>query len=294
MLDIITLETIEEHLAFFHKMYDVVRIVDPLHKRVLDQSGSSVTQTDKICFNYWEDGRICDNCISIRTYKENKTFMKLEHNDSTTMLVTAVPIDNTKTPTVIELLKNATDTMFVGEGNYNEGRTIREVVDGLNQKVVKDSLTSLYNRRFIYERLPADIIKATVEDSALTLIFMDIDDLKDINDVYGHNVGDYVLKEVGRAILGCIRNKSDWSARYGGDEFLICLNNANYEKAQIVSDRIQESIGEIVIPEDKSIKLKVSIGIHTMKDMKLTAEELINEADKKMYEAKRKRKKEIR
>ncbi|NLY44775.1 MAG: GGDEF domain-containing protein [Tissierella sp.] len=291
MSDGITIDKIEDNLNFFKKMYDVVRIVDPLCKRVVDYSDSLLKATDDICYEYWVDGKICDNCISIRAHIENKTFIKLEQTENVTMLVTAIPIEHAKTPIIVELLKNATDTMLIGQGNYKEGYKIKTIVDDFNQKIVNDSLTSLNNRRFINERLPADIVKATIQDYPLSVIFMDIDNLKDINDEYGHTTGDNALKEVGSAIKSCVRNELDWAARYGGDEFIIGLNNANYKEAEIVADRICDSINKISISSnDKLINLTVSIGIYTMIDAKLTAEELIREADKKMYEAKKARK----
>jgi diguanylate cyclase (GGDEF)-like protein len=286
--DKITIDKIEENLRFFKKMYDVVRIVDPIFKQVVEYSDSLLDPTDDVCYEYWVDGKICNNCISIRAHNENRTFMKLEQTENATMLVTAIPIEDAKTPIIVELLKNATDTMLIGEGNYNEGLKIKAIVNGLNQKIVEDSLTSLYNRRFINERLPADIVKATIEDWPLTIMFIDIDNLKDINDEYGHSIGDYALKEVGNAIKSCIRSGMDWAARYGGDEFVICLNNANYKEVEMVADRIRDSINKITVPAgDELIHLTVSIGTHTMKDSKLTAEELIREADRKMYEAKK-------
>lgn len=288
MSDRITIDKIEENLTFFKKMYDVVRIVDPLCKKVVDYSDSFLEPTDDVCYEYWVDDKICDNCISIRAHNENRTFIKLEQTENVTMLVTAIPIEDAKTPTIVELLKNATDTMLIGEGNYNEGHKIKTLVDDLNQKIINDSLTSLNNRRFINERLPADIVKATIQDWPLSIIFMDIDNLKDINDEYGHTIGDYALKEVGSVIKSCIRNELDWAARYGGDEFVICLSNANYKEAEVVSDRIRDSINKILVPaDDDLVNLTASIGIHTMKDVKLTAEELIREADRKMYEAKK-------
>lgn len=289
MPDKITLEKIEEHLEFFKKMYDDVRIVDPVCKRVVVHKGALLEQTDSICYKYWANGKICDNCVSVRAYNTNRTFIKLEQTDTITMLVTAMPID-TESPAVIELLKNATNSMLIGEGDYNEGHMIKSMVDDMNRKVIEDPLTSLKNRRFVDERLPADIVRSTIEGYPLSVIFVDVDNLKYFNDINGHKVGDYVLKEVGKAILSCIRDNTDWAARLGGDEFLICLNNTDKKEAKIVSDRIRDNVEKIIVPADKSIKLSVSIGIHTMKDEKLTAEELIDEADKNMYVAKKSKK----
>ena len=291
MPDRIPLEKIEEHLEFFKKMYDDVRIVDPVRKQVVVHKGMSLEQTDNVCYDYWEDGKICDNCVSVRAYNKDRTFIKLEQANAVTMLVTSMPID-TESPAVIELLKNATNSMLIGEGDYNKGHMIKSMVEDMNKKVIEDPLTSLKNRRFVDERLPADVVKSTIEECPLSVIFIDVDNLKYFNDIYGHNVGDYVLKEVGKALLSCIRDNTDWAARLGGDEFLVCLNDANKNEAKIVSDRIRDNVEKIKVPADKSIKLTVSIGIHTMEDKKLTPEELIHEADKNMY-ASKKAKKEL-
>lgn len=290
----ITLNKLEENLTFFNKMYDAVRIVDPLCKKVVEYQDSSIGQTDEICYDYWVDGNICDNCISVRAYRENKTFMKLEQTHNSIMLVTAMPIENAKEPTVLELIKNATDSMLVGTGDYNKGHMIKKVVDDFNQMIVKDPLTSIYNRRFIDERLPADIIKATIEEWPLSILFMDMDNLKYINDTYGHTIGDWVLKEMGNVIQSCIRDCNDWSARYGGDEFLVCLSNTNSDEAYRVAKRIRDNIEKIILPiEDKNARLTISIGIHTMKESEITADQIINQADKKMYIAKRRGKNNI-
>lgn len=284
----ITLDKLEENLAFFNKMYDLVRIVDPISKKVLEWKGSFIDTTGEICHKYWENGKICDNCISVRAHNFNKSFMKLEQNLKSTMLVTAIPIEGADGPIVLELLKNATDSMLIGSGDYNEGHLISTVVSQLNDMVSKDSLTGLYNRRYIDDRLPVDIVKATINDSPLSVVFIDLDNLKLINDQYGHASGDLVLKEIGILMNEHIRNDNDWSARYGGDEFIICLNNTSNEKAHKVVSRIQESIENLIVTINQNISLCISasMGIHTMYKSKLTAEELINLADKKMYQSK--------
>lgn len=288
MYEEITLGKLEENLAFFNKMYDFVRIVDPINKKVLEWKGSLIEETKEVCYLYWENGRICDNCISVRAHNCNKSFIKLEQNLKSTMLVTAIPIENTNPPVVLELLKNATDSMLIGSGDYNEGHMISSVVSQLNDMVARDSLTGLYNRRYIDDRLPVDIVKSTINDSPLSLIFMDLDNLKLVNDQYGHTTGDLILKEFGTLIKDHIRNDSDWVARYGGDEFIICLNNTANDVAHKVVERIQESIEDLIITIENNISICVSasMGIHTMYKTKMTAEELINNADKKMYQSK--------
>lgn len=286
----ISLDEIKDKLDFFRKMYDVVRLVDPAHKRVLDYRDSPLSGTPELCYGYWGNGKICDNCISIRAYQEDRSFVKLEKNPETVFLVTALPIENTGRPAVLELLKNATDTMLVGSGDYNEGEIFHRYAREMNDMIVRDSLTSLYNRRFVDERLPVDIIDATLKHSPLSVCFIDLDNFKTVNDHYGHRAGDSYIKAVGGVISGQIRQEHDWAARYGGDEFLLCLKDTDQEQAGIVVERIQDGIGKIPVDfETEDIRLSISCGIETMRDVPMTAEELIRAADQKMYLAKRRK-----
>lgn len=282
--DSITLDRLEEHLFFFHKMFDVVRLVNPVIKKVIDYRNGNIHEIDEVCFGYWESGEICDNCISIRAYLSNKFYMKLEQADSAIMVVTAIPLEGTQQPAVLELLKNATDTMMVGNGIYTEGRMMQNLITDLNELVVKDDLTGVYNRRYVSERLPGDIAKAAMEDAPITVAFVDIDNLKEINDTYGHANGDKVIESVADVILQSIRGDRDWVARYGGDEFLVCLYNTTKDEAYGIIDRIRNNIAKLT--SDGTTPITVSLGVYTMKDSFLTAQELIALADQKLYEAK--------
>ncbi|MGN9164219.1 GGDEF domain-containing protein [Tissierellaceae bacterium HCP3S3_D8] len=288
MVDRITLDSLRGHLEFFNKMYDAVRLVDPVKKQVTECKGCKFDDKSGSCYEYWKNAKICDNCISIRSYQEDKSFMKLEQGKDNIMMVTAIPLENMEKPTVLELLKDVTHSMMLGSGDYNEGKMMYDVISKLNDMIVKDALTSVYNRRFVDERLGVDIIKATIMDIPLSVVFMDVDNLKDINDIYGHAVGDDVLKEVGRVVRKCIRSHSDWVARYGGDEFLICLNDTDEKNAIMICNRIKKAIEQVQIPDlDNDIQISLSMGVYTMQDEELTPEEIIRYADEKMYESKR-------
>lgn len=284
----ITLSRLKEDLAFFNKMYDAVRLVDPVRKKVLEYHGHDVEKTSEICYGYWQNGHICDNCISVRAHHENKSYMKLEQKPNEIMLVTAIPIDAEGEAVVLELFKNATDSMMLGTGNYNEGEMMRNVIYSMNNMVVKDHLTAIYNRRFVDDRLPVDIVKATLAQQPLSVIFIDIDNMKTINDIYGHAAGDIALKRVANAIGNCVRTNTDWVARYGGDEFVVCLSNICDNEANHIAERIRRSIAAIEMTiQNEIVKITASLGIHTMFRSPYTAKEMIHMADKKMYEEKR-------
>lgn len=287
MTETITLDKIEQNLALFRKMYDAVRTVDPLRKQVLEYKSCEFGETGETCHDYWQNQKICDNCISMRAYLHDKNYVKLEQHPDRIMLVTAIPLENVSPPVILELLKNATDSMLIGNGRYSEGHPMHDIVPMLNDAVVRDALTGLYNRRYIDERLPADVVRATLEEAPLSMLFMDIDNLKSINDTYGHPAGDAALKQVAKALCKSIRVKDDWAARYGGDEFLVCLPQADSGIARDIAERIRRNIGEAFVPfKDSSIPITVSQGIYTLQGEMLTAEELVALADRKMYEAK--------
>nr|WP_314460029.1 GGDEF domain-containing protein [uncultured Clostridium sp.] len=175
--------------------------------------------------------------------------------------------------------------MMIGTGEYNKGEVLFNAVQDMSNMIIRDELTSLYNRRFIDERLPADIVTAVTLQKPLSLIFIDIDNMKITNDVLGHPSGDKLLKFASKIMQRNIRSKTDWVARYGGDEFVVCLNNAGNDTALSVSKQIESDFNKIVFSE-ADIKIKASLGVVTMPKSGLTAEELIDLADKKMYVSK--------
>lgn len=285
----ITLNELEKHLSFFRKMYDVARLVDPVQKRVVDRRDYRTGEEQDICHAYLESSRICDNCISVRAYHNHNCYLKMEQLPEAIMMVAAFPIDNAGQPMVLELLKNATDTMMIGHGVYDEGYFLTNFVSELNDLVIKDELTGIYNRRFANERLPSDLTWSSLENQPLSVLFLDVDNLKLINDSYGHSVGDKVLVEVASALRDCIRSDSDWAARYGGDEFLICLNRTPQSEACNVAERIRQKISRLSIPQgDEDIRITASLGVHTTEDGLLTAEQLIDLTDRGMLRAKQK------
>lgn len=121
----------------------------------------------------------------------------------------------------------------------------------------------------------------------MSLIFLDVDNLKGINDSLGHAFGDKVLIETSDIIILLIRSDTDWAARYGGDEFLICLNNTDAKEAFEVAERIRSKIADLVILQNERIKTSALLCIYSTGKHRITAAEAISYADSKMYTAKK-------
>ena len=288
----ITLDTVGEARNFLRQMYDSVRLVDPVGKRVLEYLDGKLRDTGSACYEYWQCGRICDHCISVRACRENKSFVKLEYAPGKIMLVAALPVASGQDPLVLELLKDVTETLMIGRGMSDAGRPLQEAVRDYNDLAVKDGLTSLYNRRFLDERLPVDIEAAAAAGRPLSVIFLDIDNMKAVNDTFGHVAGDEAIRRAAETIQSCVRPESGWAARYGGDEFFVCLSGVDLAAAQRVAERIQREFENLPPLRAGGLRLSVSQGAAAMPEGGCAAEELLRLSDGKMYEQKRKKKRE--
>ena len=149
-----------------------------------------------------------------------------------------------------------------------------------------DELTKLPVRRFFSEKFSEEIYRSKRFDLILSLIVLDIDLFKQINDTYGHQIGDWALKEVSRVIRTSLR-QTDFPCRYGGDEMVIMLPRTNDEEAKIIAKRLKERINAIAIPDrytdGERVTLSISQGISSFPQDGATAEELFEKADKALY-----------
>ena len=156
----------------------------------------------------------------------------------------------------------------------------------LGEISVKDSLTSLYNHNFFYTRLEEEFERAVRYGSPISLIMMDIDDFKRINDSYGHRVGDSVLKELSAVIQKNVR-KIDTVARYGGEEFAIILPQTSLKGAFEEAERIRKLLLCYCYSGLASERITMSIGVASYPDGGINnAGDIVNLADKALYEAK--------
>lgn len=163
----------------------------------------------------------------------------------------------------------------------------------MREMATTDSLTHLYNRRYFEEQIEKEIERCRRYNSALSLLILDIDHFKQVNDSHGHLVGDKVLRELGRVIESSIRH-IDIPVRYGGEEFAIILPETDAEGAAVIGERLCRQIAEhdfqLHGDSDRgndSLHLTVSIGISHLADPdELTSRMLISNADKALYYAK--------
>ncbi|MEE2730656.1 MAG: diguanylate cyclase [Pseudomonadota bacterium] len=152
----------------------------------------------------------------------------------------------------------------------------------------KDDLTGLRNRRFLNEALPNEYRRAYRDKTPLSVLMLDIDYFKQLNDTYGHQFGDHCLCEAGRLLENCTRRPPDIAVRYGGEEFVVVLPNTDLEGALIVAEKIRVAFEKQVIRySGQSTRVTVSIGLASETPLQRDQHEaLLRMADDLLYQAK--------
>ena len=158
----------------------------------------------------------------------------------------------------------------------------------VNEQARRDALTSLPNRRALDERLDEAIAQSTLSGRPFSVIMMDLDNFKTINDTYGHEIGDEVLRQVAEFLIQSLRS-TDFLARYGGDEMTLVLPDTDLPQAIHVSHKIQEYLQSrsVRLPGGQTTQVDVSGGIALFPKHANTAAGLLRAADEALYKAKK-------
>lgn len=165
---------------------------------------------------------------------------------------------------------------------------LKEKTDALEMVANHDHLTKLPNRYLLLDRLGQAIASSHRNRTNFALCFIDLDGFKPVNDAYGHDAGDYVLKEVASRLTDCVR-ENDTVARIGGDEFVLILVDIEVINGiHITLERILEAIKKpIALPEEADIAISLSMGVTVFPEDSSSPEDLLNHADEAMYSAKK-------
>lgn len=185
---------------------------------------------------------------------------------------------------------DAQDLQFFSVIGYQMAATLKHYqrFSSVKTMAIYDTLTGLYNRRYLEERLMAETQKVFYGGGALSLVMVDIDHFKKVNDTFGHTAGDLVLKEIATLLKNSTRKK-DTVARYGGEEFILILPEAGLEVTVAIAERIRRQIEHTSFEVGQTqLNLTVSLGISSFPSHHARSkEDLIQMADQALYDAKR-------
>ena len=261
---------------FIENMYESIRLVDPIEKKVFRTIKKSANEmdTDDNCYDFWENNKICENCVSCRAYVHNKTYTKIEYNHASIYIMTAVPFKNDNV--VLEFMQNVSSDYFDHSKNFSE---IIKLIKKQNLSIVKNTLTNLYNDQFIFDRLPHDIAFSHRENINIALFFIKIKEMDYINNTYGYSAGNQVIKEVSKALKGIPRHEKDWLSSYRGVRFVLVMYGINENQVGRNCNYIYDRINNLNLSFNNTpVKIEVGIGYHILKDKLITPEQFIENA----------------
>src|SRR6266481_4804651 len=157
-------------------------------------------------------------------------------------------------------------------------------VEKIQELTITDDCTGLYNARHLYKTLEAEVYRSQRFSYEFSVVFLDLDHFKQVNDGHGHLVGSRLLHEIGYRIKACLR-LIDYAFRYGGDEFVVLLPQTNKEQGLVVAKRLREMIRgtSFEMEGNVSLTIRTSMGLATFPEDAKSAHEIIRQADEMMY-----------
>lgn len=269
------------------------RIVDinPAMKNFLDADpvsflGKNITDI----LNIWND-----RFEHLMQGQEIRTEMRLPHKPSRYLDLRVTPLydnDHTLNGRII-VFRDITDRKEVEKDlRHAMDRMQTQLIEigllqsQLREQAIRDALTNLFNRRYLEETLERELARAAREVYPLCIVMMDIDHFKDVNDTYGHEAGDIVLKTLAETVTSQSRH-GDFVCRYGGEEFVLVMPNISLEVAKERVSSLHRSISLLYIPFGRfSLNVTVSMGLSAFPLHGEKKEDLLRAADRALYAAK--------
>jgi diguanylate cyclase (GGDEF)-like protein len=260
------------------------KILDRLKKEMTQTffsiSGESISINDSDVHLYSSDIKISSaEAISL----SNQVVLPLSLAGYPLGMISILPKNNNEyNNEKMELLSTVSNILSMSLKNAQEYHKLKEMA-------VKDGLTGILNRKGLQGFIQKEFHSAKRYRKPLSLIMIDVDNFKMINDSFGHQAGDVVLRDLSECLIGSTR-QSDIVCRYGGDEFVILLPNTDIKQAEMLLKRILSDVGNHVFEwESKKLSINISCGISTAGELKNheTEKDLISRADARLYYAKR-------
>jgi len=215
-----TAAEIETFIEMTFTESDIVRVVDPASQRVCR---STITgDSERLCSDVWGRDNRCENCTSLRALQSKGIAYKMEVLADQTFWVMSRYVRVDGEPFILEVVMDITDNLLMDSDQLND---IGVLIGNYNHQLITDALTDIYNRRFLDESFLPSLACCHDPNLTLNLAIMDLDDFKHVNDTFGHQAGDALLKDVAgfwhRRFDSRVKGRERLTVRYGGDEMLL-------------------------------------------------------------------------
>ena len=276
LLGDVTAESPEVLIKRLQGIFDIVRLVDPERTKVL-----TLTEDGRLedlpghCHMVWNKSSRCENCISGKVFARKGFLNKIEFKDDQAYFVMAKYVEVGGHGCVLEMVSKLSDGRWLDIGGH---RMLLDHGTNFDRSIFVDSLTGAYSRRY-FEKFLAD------SEQVGGVAMIDVDHFKEVNDRFGHLMGDKALQAVATAVQSSLR-QSDILIRYGGDEFLLLMPKILPKDMENVMDRVWKAVSEAKVESLPELQLSASIG--SVCDVRPLTE-AIRQADAQMYKNKAKR-----
>ena len=256
-------------------IFDIVRLVDPESTKVLSLGKDGrLTEMPGTCHMVWNKSGRCENCISSKALARKESLNKIEFKDDQAYFVMAKYVEVGGRGCVLEMVSKLSDGRWLDMGGR---RMLLDRGSNFDRSAFVDSLTGAYSRQY-FECFLAE------SEQVEGVVMIDVDRFKEVNDRFGHLVGDKALQSVAQSILSNLR-QYDVLVRYGGDEFLLLV--PHIRPGEHVIQRVREAAASARVEGYPELELSASVGgvcgVHPLT-------EAIRQADEKMYQNKAERK----
>ena len=256
-------------------IFDIVRLVDPENTKVLSLGKDGrLTEMPGTCHMVWNKSGRCENCISSKALARKESLNKIEFKDDQAYFVMAKYVEVGGRGCVLEMVSKLSDGRWLDMGGR---RMLLDRGSNFDRSAFVDSLTGAYSRQY-FECFLAE------SEQVEGVVMIDVDHFKEVNDRFGHLVGDKALQSVAQSILSNLR-QTDVLVRYGGDEFLLLV--PHIRPGEHVIQRVREAAASARVEGYPELELSASVGgvcgVHPLT-------EAIRQADVKMYQNKAERK----
>ena len=256
-------------------IFDIVRLVDPESTKVLSLGKDGrLTEMPGTCHMVWNKSGRCENCISSKALARKESLNKIEFKDDQAYFVMAKYVEVGGRGCVLEMVSKLSDGRWLDMGGR---RMLLDRGSNFDRSAFVDSLTGAYSRQY-FECFLAE------SEQVEGVVMIDVDHFKEVNDRFGHLVGDKALQSVAQSILSNLR-QTDVLVRYGGDEFLLLV--PHIRPGEQVIQRVREAAASARVEGYPELELSASVGgvcgVHPLT-------EAIRQADAKMYQNKAERK----